>query len=321
MRSSAWLLLAVLGLVLMPWLPAVSAQPQVEVLEAPDVVVANDPETMSDDPETEEREFNPEYLFSTQIRVTNDGTQRNAWPHTILYVEQDVEDGCPQDERRKVIRTDFVQLRFNLSADEQVVAGGETDRREAEAKEYWPMAIPKKYYSPRERGNVSVDEGPHTFCVVLRTSGEDPSCDRPSNRTCVVAKTPFESYVRRDNEAPVIEEVSVRPENPRPGQTTLFEARASDASTQPREDTLSYTWTLAGDTQRGPTIQHAFETEQVHEVELAVSDGFDTVNRTVEVPVGEATVDEEDPQTSPVPGAIASLLVLGASALLRRRER
>lgn len=306
------------GLLVGPWTGAVVAQPRAEIVNGPEVIVANDPETMRDDPNTEEQEFNPEYLFSVQVRVSNDDdTQRLVYPQTIFYVDQDVDDACPEDDDR-VIQANFVRKRLNMSAGQQVLVGDETDRRVAEDEEYWPMAIPEEYYDPVAEQNVEVDEGAHTLCTVLRITGDDPACDRPDNRTCVVDKTPFESYVRLDNEPPHITETRANPEDPRPGQTVRFQAQAVDNSTEPREDTLSYVWHLDGETKRGPNVQHSFGAEQVYEVELEVTDGFDTVNRTVEIGVGEATVDDGTEEAPALP-AFATLALLAAIAVVRRR--
>lgn len=318
MRASAFgpLLLAVL--VAIPWAGVAQAEPQLDVLDSPEVVVANDPESMSDDPETEEREFNPQYVFSATVRVVNDDTQRNLQAEAIVYPDQDVEEECPRD--RQAFPVAFVFKRLNLSAGEQRRFGGSADRESAQGDAYWPMALSRAYRDAKTGEEVQIEEGEHTFCTAVRTTGDDPACDRQANRTCVLATAPFQTYVRRHNEAPHITSVRANPENPRPGQSTLLEAEAVDNSTEPREDSLSYTWHLDGETKQGPTVQHSFPTEAVHEVRVEVTDGFDTTERTHKVPVGDVTVDEGDPQTSPVAGWVASIVLLAAVALLRERR-
>lgn len=319
MRARVLEIVLVLALVAMTGVPAAAAQPQLDILDSPEVVVANDPETMSDDPETEQREFNPEYVFSASIRVTNDGSQRDVQAEAIVYADQDVEDSCPQD--RQAFPVAFVFKRLNLSASERVQVGGETSREDAQGDEYWPMALSRTYRNAQTGQNVSIEEGPHTFCAALRATGEDPACDRSSNRTCVIATAPFESYVRRQNEAPWITSVSVSPENPRPDQRALLSAEAQDNSTEPREDTLSYTWHFDREEQGGASVQHTFGSEGVHEVTLEVTDGFDTVERTIEVPVGDVEVDGDDgTNDSPAPGWAASLVALALVAGARRRS-
>lgn len=296
--------------------PAVAGQPQLDILDAPEVVVANDPKTMADDPETEQREFNPNYVFSASARVTNDDTQRTVRAESIIYVDQGIGENCPQD--RQAFPVGFIFPRLNLSAQEQMQFGGEAHRQGAEAEEYWPMAVSRTYHDARTGQNVSIEEGTHTFCAALRTTGEDPACDRQANRTCVLATAPFQSYVRRENAAPHITSMQANPSNPQPGEPVLLEAQAVDNSTEPREDSLSYAWHLGGQTKRGPSVQHSFGSERVHEVKVVVSDGFDEVNRTLKIGVGEATVDEET-NGSPAVGWVASLAVVVAVAVARRR--
>lgn len=316
MRAPALRTVLVLALLAGTGVPAVAGQPQLDVLDAPEVVVANDPETMADDPETEQREFNPDYVFSASARVTNDGTQRDVQAEAIVYASQGVGEECPQD--RQAFPVSFVFKRLNLSAQERLQFGGEADRQGAEGEAYWPMAVAQTYHNARTGQNVSIDEGTHTFCTALRTTGEDPACDRQANRTCVIATAPFQSYVRRENEVPHITSMRADPADPEPGQPVLLEAEAIDNSTEPREDALSFTWNVDGETKRGPSVQHSFPTERVYEVELVVSDGFDEVNRTLRIGVGEATVDEET-NGSPAPGWVASLVVLVGLAAARRR--
>lgn len=319
MRARAACLALALGLLASAWAPVGLAEPSIEIVDEPDVIVANPPETMADDPDTEQQEFDPIYVFSTKIKVTNDGEQRTVWPEVILYVDQDIQNECPRDESEEAILPPFVRKRLNMSAGEQVVVGGATDRQTADDEAYWPMAIPQKYYSPREGGNVTIDEGMHTLCGTLRTTGDDPACDRSANRTCVVATKPFQSYVREENQAPHVTSISANPENPDPGDRVLLQAEAVDNSTEPREDTLSYTWIVDGEEVDGASIQHRFASEGVHEVTVEVTDGFDTVNRTAKVPVGNVTIDDGTAD-APGVGALASVAVLAGLALARRRR-
>jgi hypothetical protein len=316
MRPAASSLLLVVGLFATVWVPTTVGDPQLTVTDSPDVVVANDPETMRDDPDTEQREFNPKYVFSAQARVSNDAEQRDVQAEAIVYPAQDVEEDCPRD--RQAFPVSFVFKRLNLSAGEQRDFGGSADGQDAQGDEYWPMAIAKTYRNARTGDNVSIEEGEHTFCTAIRTTGEDPACDRDANRTCVLATAPFQSYVRRENAAPAVTSMSANPENPRPGQRTLLEAEAIDNSTDPREDTLTYEWNLEGRTVQGASVQHEFGTEGVHEVEVTVSDGFDEESRTLQVPVGDVSLDE-DPQTSPVAGWLASAVLIAFAARLRSR--
>jgi hypothetical protein len=319
MRARAARLLLAVGLVASMALPLATAKPSLEIVDEPEVVVANPPETMADDPNTEQQEFNPTYVFSAQVKVTNDGDQRTLWPEMIFYVNQDIENECPRDRNEEVISPPFVRKRLNMSAGEQVLVGGSTDRQSAEGEIYWPMAIPQKYYSPRAGENVTIDEGMHTLCGTLRTTGEDPACDRSSNRTCVIATKPFQTYVREENQPPHVTSISFEPDNPDPGDTVRLQASGIDNSTEPREDTLSYTWHLNGTEKRGATVQHAFGYEGVHEVRVEVSDGFDRANRTVKVPVGNVTVATGTTADTPGPGAIVALACLAGLAVARRR--
>lgn len=305
-------------LVAVPWASVAQAEPQLTVLDSPDVVVANDPETMSDDPDTKEREFNPNYTFSARVRVNNDDTQRDVQAEAIVYADQDVGEGCPRDQQ--AFPVSFVFKRLNLSAGETHTFGGEDSRQEASGDAYWPMAISKTYRNARTGQNVSIEEGVHRFCTAIRTTGSDPACERQANRTCVLATAPFESYVRRENQAPHITSISANPENPRPGQFTLLEVEAVDNSTEPSEDTLTYTWDLGQETEQGPTVRTNFSTEGIHNVTVKVSDGFDTTERTKKVPVGDVSLPDEDPQTSPVAGWLASAVLLAGVAWLRRRR-
>lgn len=299
--------------------PLATASPELTVVDAPDVVVANDPRTMADDPETDKREFDPDYVFSAAVRVDNDEDQRRIRFESIVYPDPDVED-CPRD--KQAFPVGFVFKRANLSAGESRVVGGSTDGEDAQQdpESYWPMALARNYRDGRTGENVTIGEGPRTFCAAIRSSGEDPACPKASNRTCVVATASFESYVRERNEAPWIQSASVNPSNPRPGQTFLLEAEAADNSTEPTEDQLSYTWHVGGETESGRTVQSSFATENVHEVRLEVSDGFDTVNRTVQVPVGDVDLPSDDDESaSPGVGWLAAGVAVVAAAALRRR--
>lgn len=300
------LLLAAAALVALP--PSASAL-TVELLETPEVVVANEPGDVFQ---------NPNYPFTATARIANDDEPHNVTVHAITYIDQDV-DGCPTSGTdHPPPRIFLVQKQKTLAAGESVTIGGSTDASQAnrDPDAYWPLAV-SKTYRDRDGNNVSYAEGTHSFCVVAI----DTDCAAQSRqlRQCTLDRAAFEAYVRRDNQPPAITDVSVRPGNPRVGQTTLLSAEAVDNSTQPRQDTLTYAWKVRADTLRGSSVRHAFASEEVHEVTLEVSDGFDVVNRTVRVPVGNASL-EEDGGGNPTPGPGSSALaLLAAAALLSRR--
>lgn len=303
------LALAGLSLLVLLLAPVATAAPTISVLDAPDVVVANPPGNMTQD------NFNPDYTFSTAVRVTNDDDPSQVNPEAIVYTDPSVE-GCPDDERAFTVS--FIRKTRDLEPNAQIEIGGSDDPTVG-GNAYWPMAISQEYRDPNAGESVEFGGDEHTFCTNVRVTGQDASCNKPDDQTCVVATDPFRAYVREDNAAPEITEFSV-PENPEPGQTVLFEADAEDADTQPRPDSLSFTWTAGSFEDTGRTVQHAFPINDTYTVTLSVTDGFDTVERSVEVAVGDA--GEEGPiggdDRIPLPPALA-LIGLVAAALARRR--
>lgn len=292
--------------------PAASAKPQVAVLEAPDVVVANAPENMT------RENFDPDHVFSVKIRINNDDHQRRVNTEAIIYTDPSV-DGCPKDKR--AFPVSFVFKNRKLSPGETVVIGGSARPSQGDAQAYWPMAVSRTYRDARTNETVKISSGEHTFCANLRVSGDDPACDKPANRTCVIASAPWRSYVRRTNAPPKITTFSVSDETPGPGQQVLFEADATDASTQPRPDTLRYTWKLSGETKTGKVVRHAFTVTGPHRVTLEVTDGFDTVTRSVNVTVQATSDGAGGTNGSPGPAVPAVVGVVSLAALALRRRR
>lgn len=300
-----WLALA---LALMLAAPS-AAQVTVDLLETPDVIVANEPEDTFN---------NPDYVFTVTARVSNGEQAYNVSMHAITYIDQDVE-GCPTEGTdHPPPRVFLLQKRLDMPPQSSFTVGGSTDPQTAnqDPKSYWPLAVSKTY---RDRGgnNVSYAEGEHSFCIVAVDI--DCAAEQRPLRECALDRQAFRSYVRRTNEPPAITELEVRPEHPRPGQTVLLSAEAIDNSTKPRQDSLSFTWTVRGETSHGSSTQASFPTHGFHEVDLEVTDGFDTVNRTVEVPVGNvSTSDDGDTDGVPAPGWVALLVTLSLAARLRR---
>lgn len=303
-----WFLAVVLVLLCMP--PAAAAV-SIDLLETPDVIVANTPN---------ETYNNPSYPFTVQARITNDDQARNLSMQAITYIEPDV-DGCPMEgTEHPPPRVFLVQKRLELSPGESATIGGSTEGATASQnpRAYWPMAV-SRTYQDRNGNNVSYPEGEHSFCVVAI----DIDCASGSRtvRQCTAAREPFRAYVRRFNAAPAITDVSVQPSHPRPGQTVALSAEAIDNSTTPRQDTLSYTWHLDGRTVHGSTVQHAFASHGYHSVEIEVTDGFDTVNRSVRVPVGNVTpTGGGSTNDSPGAGPAAAGAIVWAALFLRRRR-
>lgn len=301
----------VLALVLLA--PAGLAKPALEVLESPDVVVANPPENMT------RENFNPDYVFSATVRVNNDDDARQINLEAIVYPDPSVED-CPRDKAAYPVS--FIVKTRKLDAGGTATLGGAAHPQAGSDAEYWPLAVSKEYRNARTGQNQSIEEGEHTFCTNIRVTGEDPACDRPANRTCVIATESFRSYVRRSNAAPEITSFEISNEAPRPNQQVLFQADATDEDTKPREDTLRYTWILGGTERTGKTVRYAFGTAGSHNVTLEVTDGFDTVERTATIQVGQEGTNgpgdggRDVPSLAPVALVVA---VLGAAWLRRRR--
>lgn len=286
------------------------AQLSVELLDSPDVVVANN---------VSKENNPPHYTFTATVRVSNGEEAHNVSVDAITYVDTDVE-GCPTDgTEHPPVPVHRVAKQYELEPQESVTIGGSDDPSTAseEPDAYWPLVVFKEYPS-REGDNVTYPAGEHAFCV----AAFDVDCaqkEGPTRRECVLDRATFRSYVRRNNAPPAIQSVEHDPQNPRPGQTTLFEAEAVDNSTKPRQDQLTYTWELGPRTIHGATVQHAFPTERVHNVTLRVSDGFDTTERTIRVPVGDVSLDSGDESNdSPTLAPVGLAGLLAAAALLRR---
>lgn len=312
MRASrlVWFLLAATLLVLGPLGPA-AAKPSVQVLESPDVVVANPPENMTQD------NFNPDYVFSAKIRIDNDDNEREINAETIIYPDPEV-SGCPRD--KQAFPVSFVVKNRKIDPGQTLTLGGAAHPQDGSADEYWPMAVSKTYRDGRTGQKVEIEAGEHTFCASLRVTGEDPACDKPANRTCVISPEPFSAYVRRENSVPEITEFSISEDEPRSGQEVLFQAKATDADTEPRPDNLRFTWELGQAEKTGKVVRHAFTIQGTHDVKLTVSDGFDTVERTATVTVPSPGEDGGS-QDAPGPGLLAVVPVVLTALALRRRSR
>lgn len=282
----------------------------IDLIETPDVVVANEPE------ETFE---SPSYPFTATVRVTNGEERKNVSLQAITYIDKDV-DGCPQEGTdHPPPRIFLVRKQVDLAAGESRTIGGSANPEIAseEPDRYWPLVV-SKTYRDRDGTNVSYEEGEHSFCVVAIDVDRAEEC--PSLRECTLDRAAFEAYVRRNNAPPAITEVDVRPDNPRVGQSTVLSAEAVDNSTTPRQDPLSYTWVIRGERLSGSTVQHAFASQGFQEVRLEVSDGFDTVNRTIEIPVGDVSrPSDDDGSPVPAPTGVAVVAVLAGLAVARRR--
>lgn len=297
--------------VLLVAVPASAQSATLDLIETPDVVVAN---------EAGEAFESPSYPFTATVRLTNGEERKNISLQAITYIDKSV-DGCPQEGTdHPPPRIYLVRKQFDLNAGESRTIGGSTNPEVAsqEPDRYWPLVV-SKTYKDRDGNNISYEEGEHSFCIVAIDVDRAQEC--PSLRECTLDRAAFEAYVRRNNQAPAITDLSFRPDNPRVGQSTVLSAEAVDNSTTPRQDTLSYTWVIRGERLSGSTVQHAFDSQGFQEVRLEVSDGFDTVNRTVEVPVGNVSRPSEDTSSDvPAPGAVAVAAVLAGLAVVRRRS-
>lgn len=305
-ETTRWSLILLVALIA---LPAGAAKPAVEVLDAPDVVVANPPENMT------RENFNPEYVFSVEVRITNDDQERRVNTEAVIYTDRSVED-CTRDARAFPVM--LFRKNRKLEPGETVRIGGSAHPGEGSQDAYWPLAVSRTYRDARTGENVSVESGEHTFCVTLRVSGEDPACDKPANRTCVLSPTPFDTYVRRTNSPPEVTEFEVSRTEIEPGQEVLFRADATDADTQPRPDILTYEWDLGPATETGKVVRYTYTTTGTHEVQLTVSDGFDTVQRTATVTVATEG-SGGDGRSAPMPGLLAVLAGAVLAVLVRRR--
>lgn len=312
MRALAWTLL-VAGTLLLGLTGLATATPSLTVLDADDVTIANPSETMT------ERNFSPKYVFSAEVRVTNDDQERSGADDTPpapameawMYEDPAVE-GCPEDERSFPVSP--VRKSPNLEPREERRLGGATSHQDGDDA-YWPLAVSDRYRDAETGEEIEIGDAEYTFCVLLRVSGNDPECDKPSTETCVIARDDFQTYVRAENQAPEITEFSISDENPDPGGTILLEGDAVDEDTQPQEDDLRFTWIINGHEETGRTVQYAFPTAETYTVTLEVTDGFDTVERSMEVQVGS---EDGGPLDETPLEPLFALLAAGAAAVLRR---
>lgn len=286
-----------------------SAAPSIDVLDAPDVVVANPSENMTQD------NFNPDYVFSPEVRVTNDGNPSQVNTEVALYADPST-SGCPED--KTAYRVSFIVKTRELDGGESVRIGGSSSPQ-AGGDAYWPSAISRQYYDAKANETVEIGGHTYTMCAAVRVSGQDASCDKPEDQTCVVARDSFRSYVREENQAPEITEASVSKEEPDVGEQVLLEADATDADTQPREDDLTFTWSSKAFEATGRTARTSFPSPGEHTVRLTVSDGFDETVRRL-------TVDVQNPDdpgpggTDDAPlGPAVALVGLVTAALAARR--
>lgn len=295
--------------------PAAAAQPTIEVVDAPDVVIANPSENMTGD------NFNPDHVFTSTVRVTNDGDDRQITTDAIFYTDPSV-DGCPRDERSFIVS--FITKTRTLDPSEQITIGGAAHPSQARGDAYWPMAISQAYYSGATNETIRVDADTYTFCTNIRVTGDDPDCEKPRDQTCVLATDSFRAYVRRSNAVPEITTFDIGDTTPRPGQQIIFEAEATDADTEPSPDTLTYTWNLAGTEKTGKVVRHSFDVATTHRVTLTVTDGFDEVSRSTMINVTTSRTGGQDGgdggQAAPGPG-LAVLAPVAMAALLLARRR
>jgi hypothetical protein len=289
-----------------------TAAPTIDVLDSPDVTVANPPDSIQYD-DKGNAEVNLDYRFSAEVRITNDGDPSQVNPEAIVYTNPDVE-GCPQDER--AFPAHLIVKTRKLEPNEQLRIGGAATP-EAGGEAYWPMYVLQTYQDARTGNDVEIENGTYTLCPAVRVSGSDASCDKPEDQTCVVATDSFTTYIRRMNQAPEITSLEVSDEPVDPGDTVRFQADATDADTQPRPDDLVFRWSTTAFEDTGKTVTTSFPTEGEHTVALEVSDGFDTTTRNATIAVGDVG-GSEDTSLAPGPGALAMVAALGAVAWLRR---
>lgn len=304
------LLLALVLTVL--WTPPALAQGlTVQVLRAPEVIVASDFEG--------EERTTPSYLWSVEARVTNGDVSRGVTLHAVTYLDRET-TGCPERDTGVRPTMKFAK-NLQLGPGERETVGGSLDQ--AETKAYWPHEVFERYPTPT--GSVATyAEGEHGFCVLALVSGRDPACEKPESQVCTLASAPFRAYVRHGNTAPAITSVSVSPETPRPGQEVLLSAQATDPDTRPRPDTVRVDWDVGPRVLTGATVRHAFPTQGPHEVVLRVSDGFVVTERTVTVNVTGPPIEGGGDGGNGTPGPPLPLLLVvlaaaGARAARRRQ--
>lgn len=312
MRRRGCLLSIVVVLVVSSLAPVALGRPTMEVVSAPELVIANPSENMTQD------NFNPDYVFTATARITNDDTERQINAEAIFYTDPSV-DGCPRDEQAFPVA--FVVKNRQMEPGEELTIGGAARPSQAQGDAYWPMAISRAYSDGQE--TIRVEQGEHTFCTTIRVSGNDPACDKPANRTCVIATDSFTSFVRRSNAAPEITEFSIGDETPRPGQQVLFRAEARDADTEPAPDEVRYTWTISREEKTGKVVRHTFDVATTHRVALTVTDGFDEATRETTIEVTTTGGGGSDGgQDAPAPSGVVALAPLvGAALIVRARSR
>jgi hypothetical protein len=289
-----------------------TAAPTIDVLDSPDVVVANPPDSIQYD-DKGNAEVNLDYRFSAEVRITNDGDPSQVNPRALIYTDSGVE-GCPEDER--AFPVDLIIPTRGLDANEQIRLGGAASP-DAGGDAYWPMYVLQTYQDAQTGDEIEVGDDTYTMCTVIEVTGSDESCDKPDDQVCRVAKDSFTTYVRRTNQAPEITSLEVSDEPVDPGDTVRFQADATDADTQPRPDDLVFRWSTTAFEDTGKTVTTSFPTEGEHTVALEVSDGFDTTTRNATIAVGDVG-GSEDTSLAPGPGALAMVAALGAVAWLRR---
>ncbi len=304
MRAISWMLVASLA-ALVGVAGLAAASPSITVVDAPEVTVANPSETMTQD------NFNPDYTFSAEVRVVNDGDESQI--HLEAWIVEDPSiEAC--DEDNEAYPVTFVRKTRTLDPGEEARFGGSASVGDGDDA-YWPMAVSEAYGNAETGEEARFGGEEYTVCALVRVSGDDPSCDRAVDRSCVVAQAPFRVFVREENQPPEVTTFSISNEAPRPGQQVLLEADATDADDQPREDDLSFTWQLGAQQATGQTVRHAFP-QGTHTVTLEVTDGFDTVTETMEVTVGED--GDAGPLDEAPLGPLLGVLALGAAAALGR---
>lgn len=312
MRPRTWPLLTLAALLVLP-LPSTSAQDVgLQLLEAPSVIVANDPANMT------AQNPDPDHPFSAQVRVTNDGTERRVTLFAISYMDRSIQ-GCPEHDSAIVVS--MVTKNLALDPNEQRTLGGSAAHESGQSEAFWPMAVSRAYHDPRTNETKTFEQGEHAFCITVRVSSNDPACDAPEGQTCTLARDDWRAFVRHTNQAPVIEQASATPAEPRAGQQVVLRAQARDADTVPSPDTLIYTWDLGREEKTGSVVQHTFHTGGEQSVTLRVSDGFDTVERTLTLQVGGSGSTDGDRSPSPGPGAMAAVLAGFLVALAAQRRK
>ncbi len=277
------------------------AGPSITVVDAPEVTVANPSGNMT------QENFNPEYVFSSEVRVVNDWEESQVHLEAWVYADPSVRE-CPEDEDSFPVS--FVRKTRTLDPGQEARFGGSTASGDG-GDAYWPFAVSERYQNAETGEVVEIGDDTYTFCVLVRVTGSDAACDKPDNEACVVARAPFQTYVRGENQPPEITQFSISDENPEPGQEVLLQGDAVDEDTEPRPDDLFFTWRVNGAEHSGQTARHTFGQAGTYTVTLEVTDGFDTVTQSREVVV-EGDGDGVMPDEAPLPVFLVVLAALGA---------